>query len=97
MKYVKYCVLGAAVCGLHILLMAVIGPVACTDNASTRNLLQEQGYTNVQTTGYALWGCGRSDQYHTAFTATSPTGTGVSGIVCGGPWRGSKGSTVSFF
>ena len=97
MRYVKYWVVAGATVGLYMLFMTVIGPVACTDNASTRNLLQDQGYTNVQTTGYALGGCGKGDQYHTTFTATSPSGTGVSGIVCGGFRRGSKGSTVRFF
>lgn len=67
---------------------------ACDDPQSTTEVLYEMGYTNIQTTGYTFFGCGEDDNFHTGFTATSPTGHRVKGVVCGGFL---KGSTVRFF
>lgn len=66
---------------------------ACTDEESATKVLSEQGYTDVVTSGYSFLGCGRDDVYRTEFSAVSPTGKRVNGVVCGG-WF--KGSTVRF-
>lgn len=73
-----------AVWGLFFL----IAPVACTDTASTQNVLEQQGYTNIEAGGYAYFECSQDDQYATRFTATAPNGSKVSGAVCGGFFKG---------
>jgi len=43
--------------------------------------------------GYAFWGCGKEDEFKSKFNAISPKGEAVSGVVCGGFF---KGYTVRF-
>lgn len=67
---------------------------ACTDPQNATRVLADQGYTNIQITGYSAWACGKDDDYHTGFTATSPAGHPVKGTVCAGAWF--KNSTIRF-
>ena len=67
--------------------------VACTDSDEAVNVLEGMGFTDVETTGYRYFGCSEDDTFHTGFTATSPSGKEVSGVVCG-DWF--KGATVRF-
>jgi len=66
---------------------------ACSDADGARQTLEQMGYTNIQVTGYSLFGCDERDTFRTAFTAISPNGTPVDGVVCSG-WF--KGNTVRF-
>lgn len=66
---------------------------ACTDPDQVHSILSSQGYTEITVTGYEYFGCGQGDFYHTGFTAKSPNGTQVSGVVCSGIL---KGATVRF-
>lgn len=81
------------------ILATVVGGVAFnsggvfTDPAATVRTLESMGFTNVQTTGYRLLGCGTGDIRHTGFMATSVNGTRVSGIACSGFF---KGTTIRF-
>lgn len=57
----------------------VYGP---TDAAALR-ILEQQNYTQVQPTGFKLFGCdAKSDFYRTGFTAIAPNGERVNGVVC---------------
>ena len=80
-----------------VIIAALLGLTACTDAPDARRVLENEGFTNVQTGGYAFFMCDTgkhgSDVYATQFTATGPTGRVVSGAVCKG-WF--KGSTVRF-
>lgn len=69
---------------------------SCTNEDAARSVLADEGYTNVQTTGYAYSRCSDSDSTCTGFTATSPSGRPVSGAVgCGRDIAGcGKGCTV---
>lgn len=79
---------------LYIGLLA-LGLSACSDAPTAERILRNQGYTNIKTTGYAWFGCdSKSDNYSTGFTATSPNGTKVEGVVCSGFF---KGGTIRFF
>jgi len=64
-----------------------------TDPEGTTRLLQTQGYTNIQITGYRYWIKDDKDRYSTGFIATSPNGSIVSGAVTKG-WF--KGQTIRF-
>lgn len=77
-----------------ILAMLVLGSLtACTDVDTTTRTLEAQGFKDVKTEGYSLFGCSEEDFFHTKFTATSVTNKRVSGVVCSGLL---KGSTVRF-
>lgn len=76
-----------------LLLLALAG-VACTDSNKATRVLSDQGYTNIQITGYAFLGCSEDDTFSTGFTATSPAGKQVSGVVCSS-WF-TKGATIRF-
>ena len=68
--------------------------VSCDGNATSTEILEEQGYTNVEITGYNLFACSEDDMYRLNFTATNPNGTPVKGVVCSAPL---KGYTIRFF
>jgi hypothetical protein len=74
-----------------IILLVFVG---CSDPVKAKQVLEEQGYVNVQTTGCKFLACGTDDWYSTGFTATIPNGSTVSGTVCTGLIF--KGSTVRF-
>lgn len=67
--------------------------VACTDEDATRSTLRAYGFTKIKTTGYALWGCSKEDEFNTGFRAVNPQGATVEGVVCCG-WF--KNCTVRF-
>jgi len=69
---------------LLIAAMLVAGLSACSDGQYAERVLADAGYTNIHTTGYAFFGCGKDDTYSTGFTATGPTGRAASGVVCSG-------------
>jgi hypothetical protein len=82
MKFIKISV----VCGLVLL-------GGCTDPNSARKILDNNGYEDINMTGYRLLMCGEDDFYSTGFQATSVKGVKVSGAVCSGFF---KGSTIRF-
>ncbi len=80
--------------GLIFATIACIGLVACTDEDNTRRTLESAGYSDIHTTGYSWFECGKDDTFHTGFTAKNPVGKTVSGTVCCGMWT--KGCTIRF-
>lgn len=66
---------------------------SCTNHEKAIEVLQKQGYTNIEITGYEFGACAEEDVFHTGFIATSPSGYVVSGLVCSG-WI--NGSTIRF-
>lgn len=68
--------------------------VACTDEDGTRRTLDSAGYTEIQTTGYSWFECGKDDSFHTGFRAKNPAGKVVTGTVCCG--FATKGCTIRF-
>jgi hypothetical protein len=76
-----------------ILTLALALLVGCTAPERSEEVLQQHGFTEITTGGYAWWGCGDDDTYHTKFTATNSQGMRVSGVVCCGQW---KNCTVRF-
>lgn len=59
-------------------------------------VLLDQGFTDIEITGYAWSGCSDSDSTCTGFTATGPTGRWVSGQVGCGYTACGKSCTVRF-
>ena len=83
-------------CGVGIVMVFCIFlifalPHGCTDPDTTQRVLRQQGYTNVEITGWRPFMKSDSDAYSTGFVATAPNGERVSGAVTSG-WF--KGATV---
>lgn len=66
----------------------------CTQPDRAHRVLADQGYTEIKLHGYDWWNCSEEDTYKDKFTAKSPTGKDVSGVVCAGLFF--KGSTIRF-
>ena len=77
-----------------LIVLMSFGIMGCTSPEPSKKLLSSMGYTNIELTGYVVFGCGEHDVFRTGFTAKSPNGSSVDGVVCSG-WF--KGSTVRFF
>ena len=64
-----------------------------TDEPNAKRLLESEGYTNIEFTGYNCFECSEDDWYSTGFEATNSNGNHVKGTVCAGMW---KGKTIRF-
>lgn len=73
--------------------MGTILLAGCTAPDKTVSLLESSGYTNIETTGYRVFGCSEDDFFHTGFVAKGSNGRKVTGVVCSGLL---KGSTIRF-
>lgn len=78
---------------IWIFAFAIVVLAGCSSENEARRVLAGQGYTNINTTGYAFFGCDEKDDFHTGFEAISPNGSRVEGVVCSGFL---KGATVRF-
>lgn len=76
-------------------LIAALLVAGCTDERGATEALTDAGYKDIHITGYSWSGCGKDDDYATAFIAVSPGGFRISGAVCAG-WL-FKGSTIRTF
>lgn len=78
-----------------LLLAAIVAAMltGCTSGDKAREVLAAQGFTEIEITGYDVFGCSEDDTFHTGFKATAPNGNRVEGVVCSGIL---KGATVRF-
>jgi hypothetical protein len=74
-------------------LIAALLVAGCTAPDSAKEVLEKQGYTNLEVGGYGWFACSEDDWFATQFKGTSPTGDTVEGTVCKGVF---KGSTIRF-
>lgn len=74
-------------------LIALFALTACTDSNKTIRVLEDQGFTDIEITGYEPFACSKDDDFATGFRAKSVTGKTVTGTVCSGFL---KGATVRF-
>lgn len=70
-----------------------IALAACSDPETAKRAAEDMGLTDVQTTGYDFFACGKDDLYSTGFTAKRGDRV-VHGVVCSGIL---KGATVRLF
>jgi len=77
----------------YAVLIGLILLAGCSDVPSTKNALDNIGFTDVESTGYRVFGCGDDYTFHTGFIARNQKGKTVTGVVCSG-WL--KGSSVKF-
>ena len=74
-----------------LFVLVAVALVGCTDSDVARKSLAGAGYTDIEITGYAFFGCSEDDAFHTGFKAKGLNGQPVEGVVCSG-WL--KGSTI---
>lgn len=77
-----------------VLIIALAIMTSCSDAGKTVKTLKAQGFSDIETTGYYWFGCGKDDFYSTGFKAKNPKGKNVEGVVCCGMFM--KGCTTRF-
>ena len=78
-----------------ITLLALI-LTSCTDSSDFlkgKKQLENQGYTDIVSTGYSAFCCGEEDTFSTGFKAKDRNGDEVKGCICSGAF---KGITIRF-
>lgn len=73
---------------IMIILALAICLTSCTNNDKAIELLQQEGYTDIEMTGYDMFGCSDKDMYSSGFKATNAQGNRIVGVVCGGYMKG---------
>ncbi|QXN67455.1 hypothetical protein [Stenotrophomonas phage BUCT608] len=56
--------------------------------SQAEEVLEANGYTDIELTGYAMFSCSDDDTFKTGFRAKSPAGQQVKGAVCSGWFKG---------
>jgi hypothetical protein len=74
--------------------LLVFGLASCTDPDNATRILEANGFTNIEITGYSWFSCSEKDAQSTGFKAVGPTGVKVEGAVCSGLFF--KNSTIRF-
>jgi hypothetical protein len=64
--------------------------LAGCDEDGAKHAIEAWGFSDVQLTGMPWYGCAQDDDdfYNTKFTAKSANGRAVSGVACGGIFKG---------
>lgn len=79
---------------IFMVAVVVLLQSSCTDEKEAQRILEAQGYTNIQFTGYKWFACSEKDTYTTGFEATGVNGKQIKGSVCSGMFF--KNSTIRF-
>ena len=70
---------------LALIAILALPLTACSNASDATKALTAQGFTDIQTTGYAgPFACSKDDFYSTGFIATNPQGQRVKGVACSG-------------
>lgn len=76
------------------LLLLLAGMMAgCTRPDNAIRILSEQGYTQIEITGWRPFACDEKDTFSTGFKAVNASGHEVAGVVCEGIL---KNATIRF-
>jgi len=77
---------------MRIALLLMFFAVGCTRPTHATKVLEDDGYQQIQITGYSWLGCDKEDFFSTGFTAYK-NDREISGVVCEGFF---KGATIRF-
>lgn len=69
-------------------IVAALTLAACTDVPKATRALEGAGYTQIEMTGWKMFGCSENDTFHTGFRAKGPNGQPVEGVVCSALLKG---------
>jgi hypothetical protein len=70
------------VISLFFILVAIALVPGFTDNDRSMSILQKQGYTKIEMTGYKFFACSDDDLFVSGFKALSIAGKPIEGVVC---------------
>lgn len=76
-----------------LIVIVVLLMLGCSRPNATQDLLERQGYTEIETTGYKWFACSKDDGFSTGFKAKNPDGVVVTGVACTGLL---KATTIRF-
>ena len=76
-----------------VLVLFLFSSIGVSDPDGAKHVLKSNGYSSVSITGWKFFGCGDDDFFHTRFSAISPNGQRVTGVVCKGFF---KANTIRF-
>ena len=79
--------------GIIFLIGIFVEIAGLPDPDGAYDVLETNGYSAISITGRRFFGCGESDVFRTGFSAKSPNGQWVTGVVCKGIF---KGHTIRF-
>jgi hypothetical protein len=68
----------------YFLILSCLIVASCSDHSNTVQVLEKQGYKNIETHGYGFFSCDKNDFFSTKFTAINPYGERVDGVACSG-------------
>ena len=68
----------------YLMIILMIFLISCTRSESTKDLLEDQGYENVEITGYRFFQCNDNELFRTGFKAENEQGNEITGTVCSG-------------
>lgn len=69
-------------------LVSMVLTTGCTDPRGTTRVLEQNGYTDVEITGWRPFAGDKGDYFSTGFRAKSVIGTEVTGTVTSGWFKG---------
>ncbi len=76
---------------LAIFIISLVGSGCEPAPDTTTRILEDEGYENINLTGYEFAACSKDDNFNTGFTATRRLSNGkvrhVSGVVCCGLFK----------
>lgn len=78
----------------YVLILLALALSACTNETSAKRVLEANGFTKIEFTGYRFFMCGHDDWFHTGFKAMHYAQQPITGAVCEGLIF--KGSTLRF-
>lgn len=78
---------------LALALLLILSLCNCTSVKTARRVLETDGITEIELTGYDALGCGQGDNYATGFKGKK-NGRAVKGVVCEGI---TKGATIRYY
>lgn len=70
-----------------VMIACMVLLVSCTNGNKARQVLEADGYTDVEITGYRPFKCSEDDNFNTGFKAKK-NGKVITGTVCGGFLKG---------
>lgn len=71
-----------------IIIFASLSLYSCTQPDEAERVLRQNGYTDIEITGWEPFMAGEDDTFSTGFRAISPSGEVVEGAVTGGYLKG---------
>lgn len=72
-------------------LFALIVCISCTNTSAfekSKTQLEQQGYTDIRSTGYSFFCCDEKDTFSDGFTCKDKSGNVVKGCICSGLLKG---------